>query len=74
MDGRQTWRRGSETRYPGCSGTNSVLVCQVQGNHIGSLIATDSTPCHIHRELEYQTSLSFLVKVGKAHTNILANS
>jgi hypothetical protein len=74
MDGRQTWRRGSETRKPGCSGTNSVLVCQVQGNRIESLIATDSTPCHIHRELEYQTSLNFLVKVGKAHMNILANS
>jgi hypothetical protein len=44
------------------------------GNRIRSLIATNSTPYHIHRELEYHTSLNFLVKVGKAHTNILANS
>jgi hypothetical protein len=70
MDGRQTWQKGAEMRWSGCSGTNSVSVCQAQGNHIESLIAIDSTMCRIHRGLGYQTSLNFPMKAGKACMNI----
>jgi hypothetical protein len=42
----------------------------IVGNHIKSHMITDLTLSRIHKGQGYRSFLSFLVKMGEAHTNI----